>query len=599
MGFGATIGFHPTRVGSRPLQFHPVMVVTHRTPAHAVWRRTYADQVAGALPACSLGACTRTEHSRTGGRTRTPRRRLAMLAVTRDRASGRRRTTWVVIAMCVALLTACGGEGNSSSSESAKSDTLTIALPGWTPESFDLPLNCSSPLFELAYEPLIRISESGDYAPGIAESWEYSEGNTVFTMTIREGVKFADGTDLTAQSVVDTLNYYKSTPGLNDGYLKPMTVKALGEGQVQVTYEEPFRGFESLFSSTQCNNGLVISAAGLKDPEKLKTDMFGAGPYIYVADESEPGDHYTFTPNPNYFEKSRQNWKKIVLRVIGDPNTAFNALATGEVQVDWTGGEALLAQAESKGFDVTEMAPWGAGIFVWDRDGEVSEPLADVRVRTAMALALDRENLAKAVGPATEPLDQFGLPGYVGADPDLPSKYTYDVEQAKKLMAEAGYADGFSVTMLVNSDDVESKNALIASVDQFAQIGVNVELKNAPETTFFTDIASKKYPLGAASWAILGDVPLNSNRLYKLPFSAVLNPFLSEDPDLEKAYAELQSADDATYEEAARQFNEVMTEKAWYIPLTYSPRFLYSKGVDIGESDANGNFDVPSWKPAD
>jgi peptide/nickel transport system substrate-binding protein len=498
-----------------------------------------------------------------------------MLAVTRDRSTGPRRgrrktATLLVGVLCTAILAACGGNATSQSS----SDTLTIALPGWTPESFDLPTNCSSPIFELAYEPLIRISETGDFESGVAESWEYSEGNTVFTMKIRDGVKFADGTDLTVDSVVDTLNYYKSVPGLNDGYLKPMTVQAGGDDSVRVTYEEPFRGFESLFASTQCNNGLIISAEGLKNPEKLKTDMFGAGPYTYVAEESEPGDHYTYTPNPHYFDKTRQHWKKIVMRVIGDPNTAFNALATGEVQVDMTGGESLLGQAESKGFDVTEMAPWGAAIFVWDRGGEVSKPLSDVRVRQAMALALDRDNLAKVVGPATKPLDQLGMPGLLGADPDLSSRYTYDVEKAKELMAEAGYPDGFSVTMLVNSDDVESKNALIASVDQFAEIGIKVDLKNSPETTFFTDIASKKYALGAAS-----------------------NPFLSQDPDLDRGYDALQSADDATFEDAAKQFNDVMTAKAWYIPISYSPRFTYSKGVDIGESDANGNFDVPSWKP--
>ena len=119
------------------------------------------------------------------------------------------------------------------------------------------------------------------------------------------------------------------------------------------------------------------------------------------------------------------------MRVIGDPNTAFNALATGQVQVDMTGGEALHSQAESKGFDVTEQGPWGAAIFVWDRDGEISKPLADVRVRQAMALALDRESLAKVVGPTTKPLDQFGLPDMPGADPNLPSKYTYDVERGQ------------------------------------------------------------------------------------------------------------------------------------------------------------------------
>jgi len=498
--------------------------------------------------------------------------------------------------LCAAVLAACGGNSSSPSSPST-SDTLTVALPGWTPESFDLVTNYSNPIFEVAYEPLIRISSSGDFEPGIAESWEYSQNNTVFTMKIRDGVKFADGTDVTVESVVDTLNYYKSVPGLNDGFVKPLTIEADGNDSVRVSYAEPFRGMEELFTSIQGNYGLIISAAGLENPDKLKTDMFGAGPYEYVADESEPGDHYTYTPNPHYFDKSRQHWKKIVMRVIGDPNTAFNALVTGQVQVNMTGGEQFLGQAEERGVDVTDVAPWGAGIFVWDREGEIAKPLADVRVRQAMGYALDREKLAHVGGPSTGPMDQLVSSGLLGHDPELSTRFTYDVDKAKELLAEAGYPDGFSVSMLVNSDDVEAKNIVVAAVQQLKTVGINIELKSSPETTFFSDIGSKKYAMGAASWALLGDVPFESNRLYKQPYSVVLNPFLSVDPDLDEAYESVQTADSATVEDAAENFNEVMMEKAWYIPIASLPRYLYSDGVEIGKTSPVGQFDLPSWKP--
>ena len=182
-----------------------------------------------------------------------------MLALKRGRSTGRplrrrRAAALLVGALAAAVLTACGGGAGGSSA--ASKDTLTVALPGWTPQSFDLPTNCSSPIFELAYEPLIRISATGGYEPGIAESWEYSDNNTVFTMKIRDGVKFADGTDLTVDSVLDTLNYYKSVPGLNDGFLKPLTFEAEGTDSVRVSYDEPFRGMEAFFSS----NGTATTA---------------------------------------------------------------------------------------------------------------------------------------------------------------------------------------------------------------------------------------------------------------------------------------------------------------------------------------------------
>jgi peptide/nickel transport system substrate-binding protein len=512
----------------------------------------------------------------------TPRRRRRLTAVA------------VVGVLGSGMLAACGGGGGAS----AASDTLTVALPSFTPQNFDLPTNCSSPVFELAYEPLIRINSKGEYESGIAESWKYSNNNKVFTMKIRSGIKFADGTDVTVKSVVDTLKYDKSVPGLNDGYLKPVTVEAVGTDSVRLTSKQPARTMESLLSSGgSCNNGMIISEAGLKDPSKMKTAMFGAGPYVYVADESEPGDHYTYTPNPKYYDKSRQHWKKIVLRVIGDANTAFDALATGQVQVNTVGGETLLDKVKSKGFDVTEGRPWGFGIMLWDREGKIAKALADVRVRQAMAYALDREQIAKVVGPATEPLDQFGLPGLTGHDPAQPTRYSYDVDKAKKLLAEAGYPDGFTATMLVDSDDPDAKNGVSATVEQLSKVGIRIELKSSPETTFFTDLASAKYPMGAMSWALLGDIPTDANRLYKLPFSAVLNPMGSADPELDKAYDKLATSDDATVEEQAKHFNEVMTEKAWYVPISASPRYVYSKGVEIGKPAPDGEYDVTSWQP--
>lgn len=510
----------------------------------------------------------------------------------------RKVAAFVVGVVSAASMAACGGESGSSPTSS---DTLTIAIPEHSaPASFDLTTTCSSPTMFLAYEPLIRVSQTGEYVPGIAESWSYSNNNTVFTMKIRSGVKFADGTDVTRDSVLDTLKYYQSVPGLNDGFLKPLTIEAEGEDAVRISYEEPFRGLEPLFANDgNCNNGLIVSEAGLKDPSKFKTEMFGAGPYQYLADESEPGDHYTYTPNPHYYDTSRQHWDKIVMRVVGDPNTAFNALVSGQVQVNMVGGEQFLEQAESQGLEATPRDAWGTAIMTWDRDGAMVEALADVRVRQAMGFALDRESIANAVGAASEPLDQFGIPGLVGADPDLPTKFTYDPERAKELLSEAGYPDGFSATMLTNSQDPDAQTAVAAAVEQLAQVGIKIDIKSSPESTFYGDIGTKDYPLGAVSWGLLGDVPFDADRLYKLPYSAVWNPFSSTDDDLTEAYEDLATSSESELERNAIAFNEVMTEKAWYIPITHTTRFVYSKGIDVGKAGPIGEFDVASWKPAD
>ncbi|WP_425838405.1 ABC transporter substrate-binding protein [Streptomyces fractus] len=315
------------------------------------------------------------------------------------RRARRRGAAVLAVVVSAGMLVACGGGAGAGGKSSSSSRVLTVAIPGDSPTSFELNAQCSSPMFQLAYEPLIRVSPKGDYESGIAESWKYSKNNTVFTMKISDGIKFADGTDVTAKSVVDTLNYYKSVPGVNDGYIKPWTIRAQGKDSVQISYDKPFIGIESTLSdSGNCNNGMIISEAGLKNPDKLKTEMLGAGPYKYVAGESVPGDHYTYEPNPNYYDKSRQNWDKVVLRVIADQNTALNALASGQVQVDMTGGTSLVEQAKAKGLDATVARHSASTIMLWDREGELVKPLGDIRVRRAMALALNRDAIAKAVG---------------------------------------------------------------------------------------------------------------------------------------------------------------------------------------------------------
>ncbi|MBB6627552.1 ABC transporter substrate-binding protein [Nocardioides sp. KIGAM211] len=526
-----------------------------------------------------------------------------MKARRRVQARGSRGYRWAAAllagVLAAGLLAACGSGGDGDRDSSSKSGgTLTVAIT-YPPSSFELNTQCSSEVFQLAYEPLIRVSPTGGYEPAIAESWAYSKNNTVFTMKIRKGVKFQDGTDVTVASVVDTLNYYKSVPGIIKGYIEPWTVKAVGDDSVQISYDEPFIGIEDILSDVgMCNNGMIISEAGLKNPDKLKTEMFGAGPYEYVASESNPGDHYTFKPNPNYYDKSRQNWDEVVLRVIPDPTTALNALKTGQVQVDVVGGETLVDQAKSAGFDVTLSTYYGMCILVSDTEGVVSKPLADVRVRQAIALALDREGIAAASGPEAKPQDQIAQIDGVGYDPDLPSRYTYNLDEAKRLMAEAGYPDGFDVEMLWSSDDVPAKTPLTAAVEELSKIGINIKLKSIPFGELVTARQSKKYPLSAASFGLYGDLPSNAYRLYKLPYADVFNVFGNTDPEIDKAYNALVTSSESNLDENARLFNEAMGAAAWVIPVVALPQYAFSDGIDIGDPGQLGYYAINSWKRA-
>ncbi len=165
------------------------------------------------------------------------------------------------------------------------------------------------------------------------------------------------------------------------------------------------------------------------------------------------------------------------------------------------------------------------------------------------------------------------------------------------MLSEAGYADGFSMTMITNTDDAEVNTAAGAAVDQLARIGIRIHLKSISGMEYWAEMATKKYPAGAVSYGLYGVLPGEAYRLYKLPISAVWNPFASVDSDIDKAYGALTTSSESTFKKRATQFNKVMTAKAWYIPIVNTPQFVYSKGVDLGSPDPMGSFAVSSWKP--
>lgn len=92
-------------------------------------------------------------------------------------------------------------------------------------------------------------------------------------------------------------------------------------------------------------------------------------------------------------------------------------------------------------------------------------------------------------------------------------------------------------------------------------------------------------------------LPGDAYRLYKSPFSDVWNPFKSVDPDIDKAYDALVTSSESTFEENAKQFNEVMTSKVWYLPIVTIPQFVFSEGIEIGKPEPMGQFAVTAWKP--
>lgn len=523
--------------------------------------------------------------------TTTPRRRRRLL------------TSLLATAAVATMASGCAGvakDAQSGGRAAVKGGTLTVAF-GFPPQSLDPGQNGNGGqniVQWLTYEPLIRAKSDGTMAPGLAEKWGYvGTGNKAFELTLRKGVTFADGTPVNAAAVVATLERYLKTPAPLSHWLYGITgFEAKGDDVVAVKLDKPNPILPLVFSQA-ANWGDIISPAGLKDTKALANTTHGAGPYTLDSAGTVAGDHYTFVKNPKYYNAGGVTYDKIVLKIIPDQNAALQALKSGQVDIDMNASDRLADQAKAAGADVIGGVNITSAIFLMDRDGVTAPALKDVRVRQALNYAIDRKAVAKALGAAYKPTAQVATEGTDGYVKELDDAYPYDPAKAKALLAEAGYAKGFSfdlVSTALLGGDVVSQ----AVVSQLAKVGVKVKLKStgADLNQLIADMASKKF--AAVSFNVGGSMFTNALQNFTSPVSP-LNPFQSKGAEVLGAFDQLAAAPESELATKAQALNRAAVEQAWFIPVGSNPYYVFTKGVTKpGNVTEGGVVDVLDWKPA-
>jgi peptide/nickel transport system substrate-binding protein len=524
----------------------------------------------------------------------------------RRRSSGRRAFLVAAAAVTLTATAACSGTGGTDGRGAANTgapsgvgEQLTLAYPA-APNNLDpAKINQSAALFVTpAYDPLIRRASDGSLEPGLAESWEYvGTDNTVFELTLRSGVTFSDGAELDAAGVVAHLEYVQAAGGPQAGYLVGASFAAPEPMTVRITFGTPNPLAPDILTQDYVI-GDVISPAALADPEQLAGSSAGAGPYTLDPEATVAGDHYTYVANPDYWNKDQVHYRKMVLRVITDPNTALNAIRTEQVDVT-LGDYSTVEAAKSAGLQVAQVPFVFAGLAFLDRDGSLVPALGDVRVRQAINYALDRETISEALlGEYGLPTEQTGIPGtddHVEADA---GRYAYDPDKARELLAEAGYADGFDLTVLSTPPAGIGAMAQVVA-DQLSKVGIRVSLQTKDPNGYMSDLASGRYPAAAIGY---GAQPtyIEGPGLF-LPSAAVFNPRKSEDPELTALYATLAGASEDERPAAAQAVQHRLIEQAWFAPVVFSPVFYYA-APDLGGLAVTPQSPIPNlvdWYPTD
>ena len=446
-------------------------------------------------------------------------------------------------------------------------------------------------VYQWAYDPLVFLQPDGTFAPGLAVEFGHTDDrNMRYELTLREGVKFSDGTDLDAEAVKGHFDYVRSQPtALAQQFARVEDITVTGPLSLVIELSEPDPGLT--FNLAQgFGGGNIISPKGIESPETLDLGTAGAGPYILVAADSVVGDTYTFVPNPHYWNPDRIHWDEVVLRVIPNSSSMVEAIRAGQIQAG-QGDPTTMAAAADAGISVLSAPQVMFGLNLVDRHGEVSAPLGDERVRRALNHGVDREALAAALlGDTSLTLSQYAIEGQRGYDPSLNAVNAYNPDRARQLLAEAGYGDGVTIGVLTVS--LFSLDTMVEAVaGQLAEVGVALDITAvADPTSYFVGMTSKEHPAVALAYGLGTMQSLHVGFIDPLgPF----NPFGVVDEQLDSLYEEyFSTVGDSS--DVEQRINARLVDQAWALPVMASPIAWYVAEGLTGIEATGGNGAIPT-----
>lgn len=343
--------------------------------------------------------------------------------------------------------------------------------------------NASWPL----YNGLVTLNDDGDIAPDLATSWEISEDGRSYTFVLREGVTFHNGEAFTADDVVATWEFGKDESNdYAEQFSNVSEVEVIDPYTVRIVTADP----DPLFLSRLVDNWGIIPGDYVREVglDAFAAAPIGTGPFQLV--ERISGDRIVHEANPNYWEEGYPKLERITFRIIPDASTRVAAVQAGDIHIaNRLNAEEADLLRDASGVSVLSYGNDRVYYVAFKNIGNgVGTPLEHVKVRQALNYAVNRPGIVQAFfNGEAELVAGFTISSNLGYDDSI-APYPYDVAKAKELMAEAGYADGFALTMGCPADYYPSGNEVCLQVGRdLAQVGVNVDVEYLTSSTFWSE----------------------------------------------------------------------------------------------------------------
>ena len=380
-----------------------------------------------------------------------------------------------------------------------------------TSKDYEVPFN----IFDRLVDVEVDADGNSKIVPSLAESWDISDDGLEYTFHLRQGVKFHNGNDFTAEDVAYTFHRMLTVEGgVNTEFIDQIKgadellagetdtlegVEVVDDYTIKVTLKEPFAGFLASISSPGVSiyDSEATEAAG---------DQFGMDPAVTVGTGPFEFSSWSFnnqlvlTRNEDYW-KGASELPGVVIKIIPDTETQSMMFESGELDILDLDYAADSADRFTETYPDQIVQGPRVGIVYFTMNFN-KEPFQDVRVRKAVQMSIDRQAILDALYGGRGQVEQGIFPhGLIGFNPDQ-EEIKYDPEAAKALLAEAGYADGFDMEIAADSSASDTMTMALEIVsDQLAEVGINAEIKNYDESTWLETRKSGELGSFMSTWS--------------------------------------------------------------------------------------------------
>ncbi|WP_214324641.1 ABC transporter substrate-binding protein [Nonomuraea sediminis] len=477
----------------------------------------------------------------------------------------------LLLAVPLLLAAACGTGGAVQDARQ-----LTIAVDeqfdGFEPTDL-AGTNVQAGVMRQLYDTLTLLDADRNVQPRLAQSWKQGDGGRTLTFTLRPGLKFSDGTPLTAKDVVWNVQHAQSAA--TGATARPLFLTTQGAAApdpatVRVTFRKPLAAPFDLFD-------YLFIAKPQDGRDQLKNHPVGSGPFLLQS--WQPASQAVLAPNPHFWRQGVPKLERLVFRVTGDAQSSRLLFQSGQAGFLFDSSWQDFANFAKDPSVQTLQAGEGGRVEMLLMN-TAKPPFDDVRVRQAVAAALDRKAIVGAVYKGrTEPWCLPWPKGSIGFDasPEQARSCPPDPAKAKRLLAQAGHGSGLDASILTGGGVDEAVSQILQQ--QLAAVGVRARIDLVDDAMFNTRIDN-------GDWTILTS---NVQRVAHDSGSSIVlgQPLANGSVHGYSSGRYAKLIDDALHEpdraqrlESLRQINDLLLNEDFFVAITtQTPHYVYARDV--------------------